>query len=197
MVVSENNQKGQSFIEYALLLALVVGVILIFYFLLGSWFCQQAAKFGVPLCSNPSESSQSGSTPVTRAMSLLITLMPIGLPVTLAIIASLFEGTTSIKNNYIYLEPGRLSGNICFSGITFDTWALVTILQNEGFLASTRLNIGICMVFLFLLHLGFYCLCLKIIPGHKWQFLQILFIILSIASPVCFLLPTNIFIVPG
>jgi hypothetical protein len=192
---STDRQKGQSSPEYALLIILIAGVIFIFYLLFGSWVCQKTTEFGVPVCLNSTDAANPGNSPISKFMPLFITLMPIGLPVSLAILTCLYDGTVKIKKALIDLKPGQFPASLCLSGITFDTWGLVTVLQNQSLSSITKSNIGILMLFFFLIHMGSHYLCLKIMPGHQWRFLQLFLVFISVMSPVCLLLPTNIFLV--
>lgn len=129
---------------------------------------------------------------------LLVTLMPILLPVTISFFTSLYDDTFSKKNRKesILGTRGHLSSKLCLSGISFDVWGIVTVLQNERLLPpppTTKADLGIVLVFFILFHIGFHYLCLKVLPSFQYIYIRLFLVFISIFVPISFLFPTNFF----
>jgi len=184
MAASTYHQKGQAIVEYAVLLILIILIVTVSYSIGKPLICQITTENEIPLCPATSESPQTASLD-------MVTLMPIGLPVTLSLIVSLYDGTIRIKKGIINFKPGQLPANICLSCLTFDTWGLMTVLQKGSFSGSANLGAG--LIFLFLMHLGFQALCLRIISDHRWRYIQLLLVCVSILFPVMLLISPNVF----
>lgn len=122
-------------------------------------------------------------------------LTPIGLPVILNITTSLWDGT--------FKQRSRFSAKLCFAGVSFDVWGLVTILRDNVSLGAsinppraaqvTRFELGTFVVVLMFFHVIANYLCLVHFHEQRFVFLRWVLWMISILVPVFLLLPVNFF----
>ncbi|MCI0558963.1 MAG: hypothetical protein MN733_10740 [Nitrososphaera sp.] len=122
--------------------------------------------------------------PIIRATFILV---PIALPVALAFFSSFYDDT--------FKRRGRLSAKLCFAGVTFDIWGLTTVLRDGPSPTSTvtAAELGVFLIFLMLMHIGFNYLCIRPFSGQRWAFFRVGMILVSVSIPVALLIPNSMF----
>lgn len=124
-----------------------------------------------------------------------IDLLPILLPVIIALFSSIYDGTFDRVTKIMDLKPGIFAGKICYSCIAFDVWGLSTLLRNEAISIPstvTKTDLIIYFIFLLFMHLMAHYLCTKKINQYNHRYLRLFLVFLSILGPFYTLFPTSL-----
>lgn len=124
---------------------------------------------------------------------------PITLPIVLTVLSSVIEGT--------FKDFAKTSAKLCFAGISFDVWGLVTVAQgnaNLGAIYSSRgaltrppiieaIDLILIMIIFIFFHMLFHAACLRLPVAQGlntslfWVLLRFFFLSLSVLVPVSLL----------